>query len=373
MNSPSSSAPSESSSPQSRRFVIACGGTGGHLFPGIAVAQCLEKEGHQVTLLISQKQIDALASQNYPNLSFLPLPAIAMPKLCSPKMLSFGWHLIKTLRYAKKLLLELRPHAVLGMGGFTSFPPIYAAKKLGIATYIHESNAFPGKANRLTSRWCKATLLGVKEAAAYLPGKTHVTGTPLRLELEKAEEKAAAKAHFGLDPEKKTILVMGGSQGAKNMNSMVLEAAKSCGDSLQFLLITGPSDFARLSALASDCPHVHLLSFCSEMGKAYAASDFMISRSGASSLCEIAHFGLPSLLIPFPFAADDHQAMNAQVYTAGGAGLFQRQETLSANKIAEIIQKTLADEALLAHMREAALAAATPQAAQNITQVLLED
>ncbi|MBP8663257.1 glycosyltransferase, partial [Akkermansia sp.] len=125
-------------------IVIACGGTGGHLFPGIAVAQELKKRGHNVTLLISQKKVDAQASKNYGDLNFRTIEAIAMPKIPSMSLLGFGLRLYKAIRFSRSLLDEVNADVVIGMGGFTSFPPVYAAHRKGIRTYVHDSNALPG-------------------------------------------------------------------------------------------------------------------------------------------------------------------------------------------------------------------------------------
>ena len=141
-------------------IVIACGGTGGHLFPGIAVAQELKKRGHNVTLLISQKKVDAQASKNYGDLNFRTIEAIAMPKIPSMSLLGFGLRLYKAIRFSRSLLDEVNADVVIGMGGFTSFPPVYAAHRKGIRTYVHDSNALPGKANRMTAKCCTNVLLG---------------------------------------------------------------------------------------------------------------------------------------------------------------------------------------------------------------------
>lgn len=356
----------------SAHILIACGGTGGHLFPGIAVAQCLQQQGYKVTLLISEKQVDSVASRNYPDLTFKTVPAVAMPKVVSLKIFDFAWNLWKTIGLCKKLIHEIKPRAVLGMGGFTSFPPIFAASRMGVKTLIHDSNALPGKANRLTARWCSSVLLGVKEAAAYFSNDSIVvTGTPLRAEMKLVKDKESAMNYFGLSLRKKVVLVMGGSQGAKNLNTMVLEAAESCAE-FQFLMITGQADFDRIKELAGEVKNVHLIPFCSEMALAYTCADFVIARSGAASLMEIAYFGIPSLLVPFPFAADDHQAMNAQVYVADGAGIMVRQESLTADKIGQILHDVLEDEEKLVAMRKAAKEASLDDAEQRIAAAVLD-
>ncbi len=353
-------------------IVIACGGTGGHLFPGIAVAQELKQRGHRVVLLISQKKVDAQSIKNYGDLDFRAIEAIAMPKIPSLGMFSFGVKLYKAIRYCGALLDELKADVVIGMGGFTSFPPVYAAHRKGIRAYVHDSNAMPGKANRMTAKWCDAVLLGVKEAANYFkPGqKCIVTGTPVRKEMVNIIDRHTARDTMGMPQDKRIVMVMGGSQGAKNLNSLVVEAAARCAELCDFMIITGAKDYTRICDLTKDMPHVHVIEFCSDMASAYAAADLVIARSGASSLTELAHLGKAALLVPYPFAADDHQAHNARVFAAHGAARMMRESTLTPDDITAFLHEVLENPALLAEMNEAALKLDTPDAASRIADVI---
>ena len=154
--------------PQSLKILIACGGTGGHLFPGIAVAEALLARGHEVMLLISEKKVDSEASAKYKHLTFKKMPAVAKPPTLSPRMIPFLWKMWGSLRHCKQVIREFGADAVLGMGGFTSLPPVYAGDKLGLKTFIHDSNARPGRANVLTSRFCTQVFLGMEAAKAFL-------------------------------------------------------------------------------------------------------------------------------------------------------------------------------------------------------------
>ncbi len=353
-------------------IVIACGGTGGHLFPGIAVAQELKRRGHRVSLLISRKKVDARSIENYGDLDFRTIEAIAMPKIPSLAMFGFGIKLIKAVRSGRRLLDEVKADVVLGMGGFTSFPVVYAAHKKGIRAYVHDSNAMPGKANRMTAKWCTAVLLGVKEAVNYFKQgqKCIITGTPVRQEMVELKSPQEARAKLNLPQDRRVVLVMGGSQGAKNLNSLVVEAAGQCRELCDFLMITGSTDYERICGLTKDMPHVHVLEFCSDMAHAYAAADLLISRSGASSLTELAHMGKAALLVPYPYAADDHQAHNARVFAAGGAARMMRENTLTSKDITAFLTEVLQNPDLLATMNEAALSLDTPEAAANIANVI---
>ena len=349
------------------KVIIACGGTGGHLFPGIAVAQELRSRGHEVLLLISEKKVDATASQKYCNLRFEIVPAIAKPSTFSPKMLGFLWRLPKTVRDCRKILTREKADVVLGMGGFTSFPPVYAGSKMGLRTYIHESNAIPGKSNRLTARRCTAVLVGMDEAAGYFPGLQVVhTGTPVRQELNKLPPRDEACQFFGLDPAKRTLLVMGGSQGARSLNTVAVEG--TIGTGWQVLHLAGQDDFERVNQEVGDRVGYQVMAFCSEMGAALAAADFCLARSGASSLTELSHAGVPALLVPFPHAADDHQTANAKVYERRGAAFLQTQEEVTAKKLKVILGELTGES--LDGMGAAMKGLAEPEAAAKIAKVV---
>jgi UDP-N-acetylglucosamine--N-acetylmuramyl-(pentapeptide) pyrophosphoryl-undecaprenol N-acetylglucosamine transferase len=329
-----------------KRLVIACGGTGGHLFPGIAVAQEAQRRGWETMLLISEKQIDALAVQGHADLRFEKVPAVAMPKVLSLKMPGFLWRLWKTRAHCRKLLVDFKADAVLGMGGFTSLPPVWAGKSLGLRTFVHESNAVPGKANKLTARFCTGVLLGLEACAKFFPaGKTLVTGTPLRTALLTKPDRAAALRFFGLSDTKQTVLVMGGSQGARGVNRAMIEALPLLAShGVQVLHITGPGEYETLNAAYAASPvAAAVVPFCQEMGLAYAAADVAVSRSGASSLTELSAFGLPVILVPYPTAADDHQRRNADVFTKARAAVAVEEADLGGGKLGDLLTKLLAD------------------------------
>src|SRR5450755_3142489 len=180
--------------------VIACGGTGGHLFPGLAVAEVLRARGHEVMLFISEKEIDALALSGRSDFRFHKLPTIGLPSPFSPAVLGFLRRFSQSLSLCRGIYRKFKPHVILGMGGFTSTAPVLAGRMRGVATFIHESNAIPGKANRMTARLVRAVLLGFKECAPFFPkARTEITGTPIRAAL-KPMDGAAAREKLGLRP-----------------------------------------------------------------------------------------------------------------------------------------------------------------------------
>src|SRR5213592_4756036 len=198
--------------------IIACGGTGGHLFPGIAVAEVLRDRGHEVMLLVSEKDIDALALSGRESFRVEKLPTVGLPSPFSPAFFGFLGRFYESLSLCRSIYRTFKPQVVLGMGGFTSTAPVIAGRMRGIPTFIHESNAFPGKANRHTARFVRAVLLGFMECAAYFPkARTEFTGTPIRSTLRRIDRKEALEK-LGLHPGIPTLLVMGGSQGASGIN-----------------------------------------------------------------------------------------------------------------------------------------------------------
>lgn len=353
--------------PKPLKILIACGGTGGHLFPGIAVGEALRARGHEVMLLISEKKVDSEASAKYTHLRFETTPAVAKPPTFSPRMLPFLWKLWGSIRRCKQVIREFQADAVIGMGGFTSLPPVYAGHKLGLKTFIHDSNARPGRANVLTSRFCTRVFLGLDAAKPFFPAReTVTTGTPVRPEITHLPSREEAAARFGLNPERPTILVTGGSQGARRLNELCAEAAASLPPETQVLHIAGALDFQRVSEIAEGRPGYKVLGFCDQMPSAYAIADLVIARSGASSLTEISIAGHPSILVPYPHAADDHQTRNAEVFAAAGAAKLVQERDLDAEKLAGMAASLLQDLPSYKRMAKAARALAIPDAAERV-------
>ena len=351
----------------SLKIIIACGGTGGHLFPGIAVGEALRARGHEVLLLISEKKVDAEASAKYSHLRFETVPAVAKPPTLSLRMLPFLWKTWGSMGLCKKIIQDFGADAVLGMGGFTSLPPVYAGHKLGLKTFIHDSNARPGRANVLTSRFCTQVFLGLGVAAAFFPNReTVTTGTPVRPEIINPPSREEAADLFQLDPNKTTILVTGGSQGARRLNELSAEAAAKLPPDTQVLHIAGALDFERVSEISHGRPGHKVLGFCDQMPAAYALADLVIARAGASSLTEIAIAGHPSILVPFPYAADDHQTRNAEVFAEAGASKLVQERDLDAEKLAALATSILQDLPTYKRMAKAARALAIPDAADRV-------
>jgi UDP-N-acetylglucosamine--N-acetylmuramyl-(pentapeptide) pyrophosphoryl-undecaprenol N-acetylglucosamine transferase len=352
--------------------VIACGGTGGHLFPGLAVAEVLRARGHEVLVFISEKEIDSLAVANHPEFRFEKLPTVALPSPFSPAILGFVRRFNGSLALCRAIYRTFNPQIVLGMGGFTSTAPVLAGRMRGSATFIHESNAIPGKANRHTARFVRAVLLGFKECATYFPRvKTEWTGTPIRSTLRRIE-RTEALVRLGLQPELPTLLVMGGSQGASGINQAVIKTLPTLKETpLQIIHLTGSRD-ARLledNYRRENIP-AFVAAFHHAMEEVYSAADFAIARSGAASLAELAAFALPAILIPYPYAADDHQTRNAEIFVEAKAAFLLKESELTDDSLGRKIQQLLSKPETLCAMSEAAAKLAPRNAAELVVETM---
>ena len=353
-------------------IAIACGGTGGHLFPGLAVAQQLQERGCDVALLISPKEVDQQAVKSVRGMEIFTLPAVGLQ---NRNYFSFAKSFWNSFRAAQKFFQQRRPAAVLAMGGFTSAPPIFAAKLSGAKTFLHESNTIPGRANRLLARFVDTAFIGFPETATRLRAKkTLVTGTPVRPQFSEAsiENSESSRRALGLDPNLPVILAVGGSQGARGLNDLVLSALpllKNRG--WQFLHLTGANDFEKVkSAYAANGIKAVVKPFLAEMNLALGAATACISRSGASSLAEMAAMRLPSLLVPLPTAADNHQFFNALAFEKTGAAKMLEQKT-APEKVAALLAEIVGDETTRKQIQSALAQWHAPAAAAEIAQNIL--
>ena len=356
-------------------LAIAAGGTGGHLFPGIAVGEVLRERGHAVMLLISEKEIDALAAQGCPDFRIEKVRGAGFEGTSPLALLRFFLRFRSGLKQVKALFREFKPNVVLGMGGFTSTGPILAGRWRKIPTFVHESNAIPGKANRLNARLATGVLLSFAVCARKLPSALcEVTGTPIRRSLKERIPRSQALEAFGLSAERRTLLVMGGSQGAHGINSAMIEALPALRDRpLQVVHLTGRDDeeMVREKYALAGVP-AFVSAFWNQMGIAYSAADFCVARSGAASLAELSLFSLPSVLIPYPFAAEDHQTVNAGIYERSGAAVFLAQDAITGDVLARHLIRFLDDPEYLSAMATVSGMLAQKDAAEKVANTLLE-
>ena len=352
-------------------IAIACGGTGGHLFPGLAVAGELQRRGCDVAVLISPKEVDQQAVKTATGVTIHTLPAVGLQNNnYLPFFLSFG----KSFFAAWKIFKRRHPDAVLAMGGFTSAPPVFAAKDSAAKTFLHESNTIPGKSNRFLSRFVDAAFIGFPEAAARLKTKNAiVTGTPVRpqFQIGDVEKKRIA---LGLEPSLPTVLVVGGSQGARGLNDLVLSALPLLAQkNWQWLHLTGAADFGKVQAAYAKLGLKAVVKpFLAEMDLALGAATACFSRAGASSLAEIAAMRLPSVLVPLPTAAENHQFFNAAAFEKTGAAKLLDQKNSPPEKVAAVISELMENESVRLQIQSTLAQWHAPNAATEIAEKILE-
>jgi UDP-N-acetylglucosamine--N-acetylmuramyl-(pentapeptide) pyrophosphoryl-undecaprenol N-acetylglucosamine transferase len=326
--------------------VIVCGGTGGHLFPGLAVGEELLERRHQVLLIVSQKEIDQKALKNSKGFLIQTLPSIGWRGWRPDRAFGFFRMMLKSLKQTKQIFDSFHPNVVLGMGGFSSVAPLIVAWKSKIPSCIHESNAIAGKANRLAGRIASKVALGWERVEKQFPhSETVWTGTPLRAILREPKDLYQARRELEISTDRPTILVMGGSQGAKGLNRLVTETAIKMNPKIQWIHLTGSQDEAMVrESYAKANLTAKVFPFYSEMERLYAAADLAIARSGAASLAEIVQWSLPSILIPFPFAADRHQTANAKILVDAGAALLREESDCTPDILMDEIGDILNNE-----------------------------
>lgn len=322
-----------------RRVLLAAGGTGGHFYPGYVLGRALRDLGFEALFLVREEDPagKVLAADGLP---FVELPLRGLPRRPSLELLRFAWRLGRSLRLVRHVVTDFQPNAVVGMGGYLSFPAAWEAWRRGVPVLLHESNSVLGLANRASLPFARLLALGLPFAR---PPRVPflLSGTPVRQELWSLPDPAAARLELGLDPETPVVLVFGGSQGARSLNQLVPEAlrlAKEQGAGFQVLHLPGAKEAEAVRKAYEGAPFkAVVLDYLHEMDRGYAAADLVVCRAGASTLAELAATSRPALLIPFPHAAANHQEANASAATRAGAARCLPERDLSAAKLAEAL------------------------------------
>ena len=347
------------------RLLIAASGTGGHLFPAIALAEKLPD--YQIEWLGVPDRLETqLVPKQY------PLNTIAVEGFQQ----GFGLSSIRILGKLALSILEVRRilkqgnfQGVFTTGGYIAGPAVIAARSLGLPVIFHESNALPGKVTRFFGPWCSAVALGFEVAAKYLPRAKNVyVGTPVRSQF--LNRAINPPLDLPIPDGVPLIVVFGGSQGAVAVNKLVRESAKAWFDAGVYVVhLTGDRDE---EADSLKHPQYIALPFYNNMAPLLQRATLAISRSGAGSLTELAVCGTPAILIPYPFAAEDHQSYNADVFTSSGAALTLKQSELTAEALQSIVLNLLQSPPELAKMGEKARAIAVPDSAEKLAQLVRE-
>ncbi|MFC1843492.1 undecaprenyldiphospho-muramoylpentapeptide beta-N-acetylglucosaminyltransferase [Thermodesulfobacteriota bacterium] len=351
------------------RLIVTGGGTGGHLFPGVSLAQAMLQAypGSEVLFIGTDREVDkkALAHIGFANTS-IKSQGIKGKKIAAVLKALFQQPL--AIWEAAKIIRKFKPDLVFGVGGYVTGPVILAARLQGITTCIHEQNSIPGMANKLLGYIANRIFVSLPGSEKYFPAsKTILSGNPVRENIITAfkETKPQTKG------ETATLLILGGSQGAQRLNSLMLEAAESCLTRLSpppFIIHqTGGHDEDQVRRKYQELGlKARVQAFYTNMAEIYSQADLVISRAGATTLAELTVFHKPVILVPYPFAADNHQEINGQYLVEAGAGLMFRQAELTGEKLGMEIKRVLADKKLLAEMAENSGKVAKPGATETI-------
>ncbi|HEY4791997.1 MAG TPA: undecaprenyldiphospho-muramoylpentapeptide beta-N-acetylglucosaminyltransferase, partial [Actinomycetes bacterium] len=314
-------------------LLVAAGGTGGHVFPGLALARTIVQHDPEATVRFAGTT-RGIESRAVPEAGFALdlLPILPLSRRLAKETLLAPFAAVNGTFAARRLLRQHRFDVVCGMGGYVTLPVAMAARLEGVPVVLHEQNAVPGIANRLAARVARRIAVGVDAAAAaFPPERTVVVGNPVRPELAHLDRAALhdeAVAAFGLDPDRRTLFVFGGSQGSRRINQAVVAATAHWPDpaAVQVLHACGRRDEADVRAAWAEADPgardllVRIVPFVDRMDLAYAAADLALTRAGAITVAELTAAGVPAVMVPLPHATADHQAANARaVATAGGA------------------------------------------------------
>ncbi|MDD4903187.1 MAG: UDP-N-acetylglucosamine--N-acetylmuramyl-(pentapeptide) pyrophosphoryl-undecaprenol N-acetylglucosamine transferase [Candidatus Bipolaricaulis sp.] len=345
------------------RILIAGGGTGGHVYPAMALIQGLRQRlpEARVAYVGTRRGLEARAVREYPWVRFFAIHARGLDRDGRiPAARAGGWLAVSFVE-TLVLLFRLRPRVVVGVGGYSSFAPVFLSALLGrifpIRTAIHEQNAVPGLANRWLSRFVDVVLVSYPMAAGTFPRarRVVVTGNPVREEFLRERRCDAAYREFGLDPRRRTVLVFGGSNGSPELVDQILGAKEALGrrSDLQLLLVTGgsrPEDDVRRELTAAGVENVQVRRYVDRMATAFAVADLIVARAGATTLAEITTCGKPAVLVPWRGAADDHQWENARVLERAEACRLADTRALGRGGLAGEILRLAQDDAALVRL-----------------------
>ena len=364
-------------------LLITCGGTGGHFYPGLAIAKAMQKRGGKVKLLLTGKHADTQkATAEQQGIETVVLPDFPHP-VQSP--FRFLTRLVKGFLICRKEMKKFSPQALISMGAYTSAPAFLAAKWTKTPLYLHDGTAHIGKANRIYSRWARFQGTAFPPANAdRIKCPIHVVGMPIREQLIEAAGKLTKEESIAelnklfntdLSPEKPVVLIFGGSQGAAELNGTLPVSLMQLNDpDLQVIHLTGKNKLESTRAAYQSANFKLLLIESSErMDYFLSAADIIFCRAGGSSLAELALFGKSAVLIPFPFAAENHQSANADCFAAVDAGIALDTRNFTPLRSKEILQDFIANPALWQQRAANAKLLAKPHAADDMLNKIEED
>lgn len=341
------------------RVIVSGGGTGGHIFPAVSIANAIKAEYPDAEILFvgaeGRMEMQRVPAAGY---KIIGLPIAGFDRKNLLKNVVVLYKIAKSQWKARKIIKDFKPHVVVGVGGYASGPTLKTAGQMGIPTLIQEQNSYAGVTNKLLAKSAKKICVAYDGMERFFPAEKIIkTGNPVRQNLLDAKvTKAEATESFGLDPKKRTVLVIGGSLGARTVNESILQHIEDIREAkdVQFIWQTGKYYSEEIHmALAKEDPvqNMKVTDFISNMDNAYAAADLVISRAGASSISELCLLKKPCILVPSPNVAEDHQTKNALALSTKGAAIFVK-DSDARNELIPLALKTVVDDAQLASLSE---------------------
>ena len=358
------------------KVLVSGGGTGGHIFPAISIANAIKNKCPNADILFvgaeNRMEMEKVPAAGYP---IIGLPVSGFDRKHLLKNIKVLFRLFKSIRLADKTVKSFSPDIAVGVGGYASGPTLWAAARRGIPTLIQEQNSYAGVTNKLLASKAKAICVAYENMERFFPkDRIILTGNPVRQELQNDTiSREEAMRFFNLDPSKKTILVIGGSLGARTINNSIATGIEKIPQDIQLIWQSGKGyDTQAKKVLDEKKPeNIKQMPFISRMDMAYKAADLVISRAGASSISELCLLGKPVILIPSPNVAEDHQTKNAQALSTKNAALMIR-DCDAQNLLIDTALKTVQDETALKNMSDNISKMAQRDSATRIADIIFE-
>ncbi len=362
------------------RIIISGGGTGGHVFPAIAIADALKKIHHKIHILFvgakNRMEMDKVPAAGY---EIIGLPVIGLQRKLSFKNIAFFYKLMRSIFISKNIISSFKPDVVVGVGGFASYPVLRVAAKKGIPVVLQEQNSYPGLTNRLLGKRAALICAAYDEIKTYFPEiPVHITGNPVRKDLIDMEDKRQkGYEHFHLDKDRKTLLIVGGSLGAKTINNSVIKYLKTImqNKKIQVLWQTGKYYINEIKQQVDNMMpgNIHVMEFINKMDMAYAVADVVISRAGAIAISEISMAGIPAVFVPSPNVVADHQTKNAEALVKNNAAILIKDEQAEEHllpKALELLENDEQQNTLTQNIMKMAVNNSAENIANNILELI---
>ncbi len=356
------------------KVIISGGGTGGHIFPAVSIANALKERDSSVEILFvgaeGKMEMEKVPAAGY---EIVGLPVAGFQRRLTYKNITFFFKLAASMLKARKVVKDFKPNVVVGVGGYASGPVLRVASNKNIPCVIQEQNSFPGVTNRILSKKVSKICVAYPEMDRFFPSnKIVLTGNPIRQNLLKKVDRVEAVKYFGLDPEKKVVFVTGGSLGARTINEGILEGYQKLLDqNIQLIWQTGKFYFDQIKSKVPENDHVKILAFVDKMEAAFSLADVVISRAGASSISEMAMLKKAAVFVPSPNVSEDHQTKNAMALVKEGAAVMVKDAEVKQKLVDEVIS-LVKDEEGREVLKQNVIKFAKPNAANEIVDELLK-